>query len=133
MNKIRECTDAIARRRIDEAQSYLAEGAIELAAHELEGALEVAATDALREEAQRLLDGLEAEDAREQAVSHEMTDEERIALIAGQWQDEQADEYEGYGQRLFDALVAMQSERFEEAREAVAQVRKIAPRSSVAR
>lgn len=117
VNRIRECTDAIARRRIDEAQSYLAEGAIELAAHELEGALEVATTDALREEAQRLLDGLEAEDAREQADSHEMTDEERIALIAGQWQDEQADEYEGYGQRLFDALVAMQSERFEEARE----------------
>ena len=117
VDKIRQCTDAIARQRIDQAKSYLADGAIELAADELEGALEVAASDALREEAQRLLDGFEAEDAREQAVSHEMTDEERIALIAGQWQDEQADEYEGYGQPLFDALVAMQSERFEEARE----------------
>jgi tetratricopeptide (TPR) repeat protein len=117
VDKIRQCIDAIARQRIDQAKSYLADGALELAAHELEGALEVAASDALREEAQRLLDGFEAEDAREQAVSHEMTDEERIALIAGQWQDAQADEYEGYGQPLFDALVAMQSERFEEARE----------------
>jgi len=117
VDKIRQCTDAIAQQRIDEAKSYLAGGAIELAAYELEGALEVATADAIREEAQRLLDGLEAEDAREQAVEHEMTDEERIALIAGQWQDEQADEYEGHGQPLFDALVAMQSERFDEARE----------------
>ncbi len=117
VDKIRKCTDAIARQRIDEAKKYLADGAIELATHELEGALEVAATAAIRDEAQQLLDGLEAEDALEQAVSHEMTDEERIALIAGQWQDDQADEYEAYGQPLFDALVAMQCERFEEARE----------------
>lgn len=116
-DKIRQCIDGIAQQRIDEAKSYLEGGAIELAAIELEGALEVAATDAIRDEAQRLLDGLEAEDAREQAVSQEMTDEERIALIAGQWLDDQADEYEGYGQPLFDALVAMQSERFDEARE----------------
>ncbi|MDH3202745.1 MAG: hypothetical protein OEM15_17795 [Myxococcales bacterium] len=117
VDKIRQCIDAIAEQRIDEAKKYLADGAIELATHELEGALEVAVTATIRDEAQQLLDGLEAEDAREQAVSHEMTDEERIALIAGQWQDEQADEYEGYGEPLFDALVAMQCERFEEARE----------------
>ncbi len=115
VEKIRQCTDAIAKQRIDEAKKYLTDGAIDLAAHELEGALEVATAASIRQEAQQLLDGLEAEDAREQAVSHEMTDEERIALIAGQWQDDQADEYEGYGQPLFDALVAMQRERFEEA------------------
>lgn len=114
-DKIRQCTDGIAQQRIDEAKAYLADGALELAGHELEGALEVATSEAIRAEAQQLLDGLEAEDALEQAVSHEMTDEERIALIAGQWQDEQADEYESYGQPLFDALVAMQSERFDEA------------------
>jgi len=117
VEKVHQCTDAIAEQRIEEAKKYLDDGAIELATYELEGALEVAADGAIRDEAQRLLDGLEAEDAREQAVSHEMTDEERIALIAGQWQDEQADEYEGYGQPLFDALVAMQREQFENARE----------------
>ncbi len=119
MEKISQCTDAIAEERIAAAKNYLADGAIELATDELEGALEVAANDVIRDEAQRLLDTLEAEDAREQAVSHEMTDEERLALIAGQWQDDQADEYEGYGQPLFDALVAMQSEDFHQARESL--------------
>ncbi|MGB5810012.1 MAG: hypothetical protein WBG86_05740, partial [Polyangiales bacterium] len=117
--KVRECIDGIARQRIEFARTYLDDGAVELAAHELEGALEVAASDDVRLEAQALLDGLEAVDAQEQAVSEEMTDEERLALIAGQWQDEQADEYERVGQPLFDALIAMQSERFSEARDAL--------------
>ena len=63
-DKIRQCTDGIARERIEEAKAYLAQGSIELAEQELEGALEVAADDALREEAQGLLDGLEAKEAQ---------------------------------------------------------------------
>ena len=52
--KIRDCTDGIARHRIEEARSYLADGQIELAAMELEGALEVAVSDPVRQEAQEL-------------------------------------------------------------------------------
>lgn len=114
--KARLCTDGIARQRIQEARAYLAQGSIELAVQELQGALEVAGDEALRDEAQRLLDGLEAKEAQVQATAPEMTDEERVALLMGQWDENQADEYETYGDALIDALLAMHNERFGEAR-----------------
>ena len=113
--KMRRCLDAIARRRIDEAKAYLKQGAIELATQELEGALEVAVDEAARAEASALLDGLEAEDARTQAASLEMTDEERIALLMGQWEESQADEYEAHGDDLLHALVMLHKEEVGEA------------------
>jgi len=115
--RVRQCTDGIARVRIDEAKAYLAQGSIELAEQELEGALEVASDEVLLNEAQALLDGLEAKQAKAQAEAPEMTDEERIALLMGQWQEAQADEYEGYGDALIDALLAMQREDFTGARD----------------
>jgi tetratricopeptide (TPR) repeat protein len=114
--RARLCTDGIARERIDEGKAYLAQGSIELAEQELRGALEVASDPALRDEARALLDGLEASDAQEQATSAEMTDEERIALLMGQWDEDQAAEYEGYGDALLDALLDLHSERFQKAR-----------------
>jgi tetratricopeptide (TPR) repeat protein len=115
-NKVERCTNQIARERIDEAKAYLAQGSIELAEQELEGALEVAIDEAVRDEAQALLDGLEAKEAQEQATSVEMTDEERVALLMGQWHEAQANEYDGYGDALLDALLAMHNERLDHAR-----------------
>ena len=114
--KARRCTNGIARQRIDEAKAYLAQGSIELAEQELEGALEVAVDEALHDEAQALLDGLEAKEAQEQATAPEMTDEERVALLMGQWGEAQADEYDGYGDALLDGLLAMHKEQFDDAR-----------------
>lgn len=115
-DKVQRCTDGIARQRIDEAKAYLAQGSIELAEQELEGALEVAVEESLRDEAQGLLDGLEAKEAQEQATVTEMTDEERVALLMGQWHEGQADEYEQYGDALVEALLAMHKEQFDDAR-----------------
>ncbi|MFZ1864712.1 MAG: tetratricopeptide repeat protein [Polyangiales bacterium] len=114
-DKMRRCLDAIARQRIDEAKAYLAAGSVELAAQEIEGALEVAVEEATRAEASALLDGLEAEDARAQAVTLEMTDEERIAVLMGQWEEDQAAEYEGYGEELLQALVRLHKEEIDDA------------------
>ena len=100
--KARRCGDGIARQRIDEARAYLAQDSTGLAAQELEGALEVATDQALRDEARGLLDGLEGQEAREQAESVELTDEERIALLMGQWGEAQAEEYERYGDALLE-------------------------------
>ncbi len=116
VEKIRLCTNQIARQRIEEAKAYLEQGSIELAEQELQGALEVASDDALLHQAQALLDGLEGEEAQAQAASPEMTDEERMALLMGHWQDAQAEEYEGYGDPLIEALLAMQREELSEAR-----------------
>ncbi len=114
--KVTRCIDGIARQRIDEAKAYLDQGSIELAAHELEGALEVAVDEAIRSEARGLLDGLEAKEAQAKAEQPTMTDEERVALLMGQWQDPQAAEYEQYGEPLVEALVAMHKEALEDAR-----------------
>ena len=114
--KARRCADGIARLRIEEARAYLAQGSIELAEQELDGALEVVSDASLREQAQAMLDGLEAKEAQEQAASPEMTDEERIALLMGQWEEAQANEYEGYGDVFLEALLAIQREEFDEAR-----------------
>jgi len=115
-DKMQRCVDAIARQRIEEAKAYLAQGLIELAEQELDGALEVAIDDAVRDEAQALLDGLQAKEAQEQAASPDMSDEERIALLMGQWQDAQAEEYDSYGDALLHALVAMHKEQLQDAR-----------------
>ncbi|UCH29643.1 MAG: tetratricopeptide repeat protein [Myxococcales bacterium] len=125
--RVRACTNGIARQRIDEARAYLAEGAIELARQELEGALEVADDEALLGEARASLDGLEAKDAQEQATSQEMTDEEQIALLMGQWEEAQAEEYETYGDSFLDALLALHKERFDEARAQLESLLSAAP------
>ncbi|TNF61102.1 MAG: hypothetical protein EP303_06130, partial [Deltaproteobacteria bacterium] len=78
--------------------------------------MEVAIDEAVRDEAQALLDGLEAKEAQEQATSVEVTDEERVALLMGQWHEAQADEYDGYGDALLDALLAMHNEQLDDAR-----------------
>ncbi|MBW2507406.1 MAG: tetratricopeptide repeat protein [Deltaproteobacteria bacterium] len=116
VERVRGCTNGIARERIEEAQAYLRQGAIELAEQELAGALEVAEDDNLRQQAQALLDGLEAGHAQAQATSEEMSDEERIAILMGQWEEAQADEYERYGDALLEALLALHAERYEDAR-----------------
>lgn len=117
--RIVACTNGVARQRLDEAKAYLDAGSIELAGHELQGALEVAVDETLRTEAQSLLDGLEAQDAQERATSDEMTDEERVALLMGQWEDAQAEEYERHGEALIEALVAMHKTELEPARAAL--------------
>lgn len=113
--RVRECMDGIARQRIAEARAYVEQGSIELASQELAGALEVASDPAVLEEAQRLADGLEAEDAQAQATTEELSDEERIALMMGQWEETQAEEYEAYGDALVEALLDLHHERYEEA------------------
>ena len=116
VERVRACTNGIARQRIEVAQAYLQQGAIELAEQELSGALEVAEDDNIRQQAQALLDGLEAGDAQAQATSEEMSDEERIAILMGQWEEAQADEYESHGDALLEALLALHGERYEDAR-----------------
>jgi tetratricopeptide (TPR) repeat protein len=127
VDKVQRCSDEIAQRRIEGAKGYLAQGSLQLAEQELEGALEIAHDDAIREQVRALLDGLEAQDAQQRAASAEMTDEERIALIVGQWHEAQAKEYDSYGEALLDALLAMDKERFEEARSRLESLAAAAP------
>lgn len=114
-----ECCDAIAEGRIEEARRLLADGHEDLARAELEGAMETAVDRDVVKEARAVIEQLEAERAVEEAaaVDREMTDEERLAVIAGSWEEAQAEEYDEYGEPLTDALLALQDEDAQEALE----------------
>ena len=56
-----------------------------------------------------------------------MSDEERIALLMGQWDEAQAEEYESYGDELIDALLKLHKERFDEAGTALEAMAEAAP------
>ncbi len=108
--KIDACLDALARARMAEAEALLANDAdLELAEAELKNAMELAATPALRNEARRRLETLEQEDAKRQQadVPDEMSDEDRWALLAGNWEEAQLEELDEYGEPFRAALLAM--------------------------
>jgi len=120
LERITECCDGIAAARIDEAERQIEMGAIDLATQELEGALEVARDEQVIERARTVLDSLEREDAKAEVVEEqELGDDAILSLLAGQWEEEQADEYERLGDTLFDALVDMHRGEFARAREAL--------------
>ena len=110
-SKINTCRNGIARTRLDEAKRLAAQGALDLAHDEIAGALEVAVDPAIEAEAQALVDGFERDEAVAQAQVTTMSDEEQLALIMGQWEAEQADEYDGYGRTFDEAILAMHQER----------------------
>ncbi|NOY93913.1 MAG: tetratricopeptide repeat protein [Deltaproteobacteria bacterium] len=121
--RITTCRDGIAEGRIAEAERQIEQDAPDLAQLELDGALEVAASSELRAEARRLLDSLEREDAqREVEEEQELGDDAILALLAGQWEEQQGEEYDRLGEPLFDALVQMHRGDFEGAQVALEQL-----------
>ncbi|MBX3269299.1 MAG: tetratricopeptide repeat protein [Sandaracinaceae bacterium] len=111
--------DALARERIAEAESLARNDALDLAAAELQNAMELAASSEVKNEARRRLETLEQEDAkRSQAdVPDEMSDEDRWALLAGSWGEEQLEEYDEYGEPFREALLALHDGDAKEARD----------------
>lgn len=114
---IDRCRDAIARGRMAEAEVFQERGDIDFAREELAGAKEVAADPALRDECQTRIDVLERREVLS-TVQHEeeLSDEDRITLLAANWSDDQAAEYARYGDTFFDALLALDDEKYREAR-----------------
>jgi tetratricopeptide (TPR) repeat protein len=117
-DRINACRDQIARAHIEKALALEKEQELELAMAELNSAAEVAASAVVVAEARRLAEEMERADAREKAAAPApLSDEEKFVAIAGSWEDEQAEEYEHYGEELRQALLALYDERFQEARQ----------------
>ncbi len=116
--RIAECLDRMAEARIAQAADLAAAGHLDLAEVELRNAMETAASEEIARTARRALETLEKEDARRQADAEpEMTDEDRWALLAGNWESEQLDEYDSYdGPEFRRALLSLYAGRGEEAR-----------------
>ncbi|MDH5493516.1 MAG: hypothetical protein OEY14_16295 [Myxococcales bacterium] len=116
--RIDQCLDAIAEQRQEAALRLREEGTLDHAREELLGAIEVAASESVRERARMALDALEREDAMEQAAPPaELDDAELFALISARWEPGQAEEYDAYDDRFVDARLHLEKGAFAEARE----------------
>ncbi|MBP7685255.1 MAG: tetratricopeptide repeat protein [Deltaproteobacteria bacterium] len=120
--RIDACRDGIAQNRIAQGLLLRERGERELAKEELRGALDVAADPALVDRAQAELDDVDRVEVQQANRRVVMTREERIAVLAGSWYEEQASEYAGYGDEFFDALLALDDEDFPAARDGFAAV-----------
>lgn len=120
--RVDACRDGIARNRIAQGLLLRERGERELAKEELRGALDVAADQALVDRAQAELDDLDRVEVQQANRRVVMTRDERIAVLAGSWYEEQASEYAGYGDEFFDALLALDDEDFPAARDGFAAV-----------
>ncbi|MGE0786864.1 MAG: tetratricopeptide repeat protein [Sandaracinaceae bacterium] len=115
-----ECLDALAKLRIEEADRLIEDGHFDLAEAELTNALELAKDESIVKLARRRVETMEKEDARRMAEApDELSDDDRWAILAGNWEPEQLDEYDEYGDELRDALLAMHDGEIETAREAL--------------
>ncbi len=116
--RVDACRDALAEARIREAEEHLRHGDLAMARTELRNAMEVAASDRVRREAERRIETAERKDARAQAQAEdEPTDDERVVLLAAQWEEGQQAEYDAYGERFRAALVAMEKGENERAKD----------------
>lgn len=128
--KIEEARSLIAQARrrltashIEDGKIFEKEGDIERAIECYETAVEVAPDSESRSDAQRLLDQIEAEDARaivEETI--EMTEEERFQILSGAWEDERADELESYGKPFVRAYLDLADGNSDDAIEAMREL-----------
>lgn len=122
VTRIEACRDGIAQHRLEQARTLRAQGERGLARDELRGALDVAADGALLDRLQAELDDLDRVEVQQANRKVVMTREERIAVLAGSWYEDQASEYASYGDEFFDALLALDDENFPVARDGFAAV-----------
>lgn len=112
--KIDVCLDSLAEARIAEAERLIAQGDPGYAREELANALEIAANKSVKAKAQEVIDRLERGEAIQAVeVETDLTDEERLALLAGTWDTPQEAEYEEYGDPFYDAILALHNEEHE--------------------
>ncbi len=118
--RVADCLDRMAESRIDEASRLTEAGHLDLAEVELRNAMETAASEAIARRARRALETLEKEDALRQAESPaEMSDDDRWALLAGTWENDQIDEYDELGDAFREALLALHDGQTDESRQAL--------------
>ena len=118
---IARARDELAHNHMTDGETFASEGNLDRATECYETAAEVADSEELRAEALRLVDRIEADDAREAyEEAREMTDEERFIALSGTWENDQADEMEYYGDEFRDAYLTLHEGKAKEAAEKMA-------------
>jgi tetratricopeptide (TPR) repeat protein len=116
--QIDACRDAIAKRRIGEAETLIGQGNLVFAREELQGAMETAASRELILQAEQRLQSLETRQRHEERAAEdgETSDEDRFEVISGSFDDDQYNEYTAHGEPMKRALLALHDGRIPEAR-----------------
>jgi tetratricopeptide (TPR) repeat protein len=106
--RLHACSDALAEARMLEAERLRKDGHLDIARGELETAIEIAHSHAVRDRGRRALELLERRDAIEQAAAPtELSEDDRWAVIAGNYSESQLDEYDLYGDEFRTAILAL--------------------------
>jgi hypothetical protein len=114
---VSEMRDKLAEARLVDAQKFIDAGLDGDAIAEATGAVEVAATEELRDRARAMVLRLRTRTARtEDFVQRTMTRAELVAEIMAVWGDEQTEEYATYGESAIDASVALAVGEFAKAK-----------------
>ncbi|MFK7991797.1 MAG: tetratricopeptide repeat protein [Sandaracinaceae bacterium] len=112
--RMHACLDQMAEARIAEAEELVEGGQLDLAEEELQHAIELARDESIIKRAKRRIETLEQEDAKIQAeLPDEMSDEDRWAILAGTWDDDQLAEYDEYGDGFREAMLLLHDEKLE--------------------
>jgi tetratricopeptide (TPR) repeat protein len=90
--------DDLAATHVEAGKRLASEGDVAGARERFETACEVAASERVRDEVRTLIDRLDADEARSDFEdAGELSEDERYAALTGSWEEDEADELEGYG------------------------------------
>jgi len=121
--RVRRCRLELARGRLAEADALVGEGEMQRALENLEDAAEICDDEEIAEAIAERKQRYEAEEARRlRGDEEEMTEEELLAVMAGTWNEDQADEYAELPDEFRDALLARQDGDLERAVELFSEV-----------
>jgi len=114
--RVRTCRLELARARLADADALVEEGETRAALESLEDAAQICDAAEIAEAVAERKQRYEAEEARRlMGDEQEMTEEELLAVIAGTWTDDQADEYADLPDQFREALLARQDGDLERA------------------
>lgn len=106
--RITECRTKLAVAHAERAETLLAAGEIEAAVEALESAIDVSPDAADKERYRKGIDRLHAADARAAAENPgDASEDDRFEVLSAQWDDEQLDEYEAYGEPFKGAYLLL--------------------------
>ncbi|MBW2277906.1 MAG: tetratricopeptide repeat protein, partial [Deltaproteobacteria bacterium] len=121
--RARRCRLELARARLSEADALVGEGEMQRALENLEDAAEICDDPEIAEAVADRKQRYEAEEARRLlGEEQEMTEEDLLAVMAGTWTEDQADEYAELPDEFRQALLARQDQDLERAAELFAKV-----------
>jgi tetratricopeptide (TPR) repeat protein len=121
--KIAEARDLLVKEYIEDGKAFASNGQLDNAQECFQSAKEIAVGDVAKAEIQLLIDGLDAQDAREAFdETDEMTETERFQVLSGAWEDERADELESYGEEFRKAFLELHAGEAERAAATMAEI-----------